>query len=254
MKQKINSLLLIKIVAFILLTWIYCVNKDMNTYNKSINQCYKLGRKLDTRNYRLLAKCKKNKNSNMVWLKEDIPNIVEYEKNDMSNNEKWAKGRKGQSDRSILNKAQYFIEVVDYNNGMFDGKHFHFEKKWIKKKDFDNFIEKNKRIRDIALKKIKFRNYGYGVVIFFLFLLVGIGLPLLQGKGWVIYNGKTALSGFDWVKGIASKLGGAQHYFFLISFSVLIIILAIIIIRVIPKILRNNEKYKRIKYMSDMYE
>ncbi|SBS99478.1 Plasmodium exported protein (Pm-fam-a like), unknown function [Plasmodium malariae] len=108
-----------------------------------------------------------------------MSNNEEWKKKYISNNERVSIGRKKQSNRSILNKEQYYTELIDYNNGMFDGKHFHFEKKWIKKKDYDNFLENRKRIRHIALKKIKFKNYGFGVVLFFIFCFLGIGIPAL---------------------------------------------------------------------------
>ncbi|KAI4837657.1 hypothetical protein MKS88_003070 [Plasmodium brasilianum] len=143
MQQKTVLILLTKISAFILLTWI----------------------------------CKY---SNIAELKENIPYIDVIEKRDISHKEKGFIRKTKYSNGSSLYKAQYYTEVIDYNNGMFDGKYFHFEKKCMKKKDYDHFFEK-KRIGNIALKKIKFRNYGFGVAVFVIYFLLGIGIPSLYG-------------------------------------------------------------------------
>ncbi|SBT01639.1 hypothetical protein PMALA_082720 [Plasmodium malariae] len=87
-----------------------------------------------------------------------MPNRAEYEKKNISNNKEGTKGKNKEYYKSSLNKAQLYTEVMDYNNGMFDGKHFHFEKKFIRKKDYDYILQKSRRIHDIDLKKIKFRS------------------------------------------------------------------------------------------------
>ncbi|SBT00355.1 Plasmodium exported protein (Pm-fam-a like), unknown function, partial [Plasmodium malariae] len=213
--------------------------------NKSLYDNLKVNRKLDIRNYRLLAKCKEKKGSNIVELNEDIANNLKCEKNSLYNNETVLTKKNKKSNRYPLNKAQYYTEVTDYNNGIFDGKYFHFEKKLIKKKDYDTFLEKKRRIRDITLKKIKFRSYGFGIVIFFLFFLFGIGLPILHGFEYL----NNVLSPLE--KLLESAGEGVKKYSFLISFGILIIILSVIILVAIPKILKNNEKYKKIKYMTE---
>ncbi|SBS93576.1 Plasmodium exported protein (Pm-fam-a like), unknown function [Plasmodium malariae] len=216
---------------------------------KSLNKNCSLGRKLKTRNYRSLAKYKQNNDLNNVCLKEDISNNMQFERKDISNNEKNRK-----SNRNLLNKAQYYTDVIDYNNGMFDGKHFHFEKKLIKKQCYDDYLDKNRKISNIALKKIKFRSYGFGIAIFILFFLLGIGLPILRALD---LGDKQILSTFsslwdlikDKVDGPLKCLGVEK--FFLIIFLVSIVVLGAILIITIPKILRNNEKYKKIKLMTE---
>ncbi|SBT00482.1 Plasmodium exported protein (Pm-fam-a like), unknown function [Plasmodium malariae] len=170
--------------------------------------------------------------SNILGLKEDIAFNGEH---DNKKNKKL--------NRRSLNNARYYTEIIDYNNGMFDGKHFHFEKKWITKKDYDNIVERNRRICDIALQKKKFRSYGFGVTLFFLLFVLGVGLPILDGLKYlesVLSPMKTLLQNVS-----------AEKYTFLISFGILIIILAVLIIIIIPRILRNNEKYKKIKLMTE---
>ncbi|SBS96413.1 Plasmodium exported protein (Pm-fam-a like), unknown function, partial [Plasmodium malariae] len=221
-----------------------------STLNKFLCDNYNIGIKIETKNYRLLAKYKQDKDSNYIRLKEDIQNNRQCQKNNIYNNEIGFKGKNKKTISSKLNKAEYYTEYIDYNNGMFDGKHFHFEKKWIRKKDYNNFLEKNRRIRDIALKKIKFRNYGFGVAIFVLFFLFGIGFPILYGHGYL----STVA---DYIKKLLETALSLDNdivtpfYAYILFFSIILIILSIIIIVGITKILTNNEKYQQIKLISE---
>ncbi|SBS92911.1 Plasmodium exported protein (Pm-fam-a like), unknown function, partial [Plasmodium malariae] len=221
------------------------------TYNKSNDRNYKHCKKFYTKSYRTLAKCKQNNNLNNVCLEEMFENNGENHQRDISNNEKCRKGKNESSNRRLLNKAQYYTEIIDYNNGTFDGKNFHFEKKWIKKKDYDCYLEKRRRICNIALKKIKLRSYGFGVFLFFLFFLLGIGIPALYGINslnikWSDIEKHPFWKYFkDPIKSIVPK--EIRPYIHIISFSILIIIISVILIVVIYKILRNNEKYNKIK-------
>ncbi|SCN12440.1 fam-m protein [Plasmodium malariae] len=178
MVHKIKLLFFIKIFTFILLTWIYQFNSELCTFNKFGDKNYNPSEKLDTGCYRILAKDKQHNDSNNVYSKEKFTNNEENNQKEIYKNEMFRKRKSIQSNRSMLNKAQYYTEVIDYNNGIFDGKHFHFQKKWIKKKNYDTFLEKKRRICNIALKKIRFRKYRYAVFMLFFFFLLGIGLPM----------------------------------------------------------------------------
>ncbi|SBS99199.1 Plasmodium exported protein (Pm-fam-a like), unknown function [Plasmodium malariae] len=182
-----------------------------------------------------------------------MPDNGKSDKENISINIKRNNRRNKQSNSSLLNNATYYTEVVDYNNVMFDGKHFHFEKRWIKKKDYNTFLEKNNRIRNITLRKIKFKNYGFGVSIFFIFFLLGIGLPILKAlQSYNVLTDKLAFMKSFWEyveKPFTYIVNGEEA--FVLFFFVLIIILGAIIVIAIPKILRNNEKYKKIKLMTE---
>ncbi|KAI4840243.1 hypothetical protein MKS88_001601 [Plasmodium brasilianum] len=273
MYKKIKLLLFIKINAFLLLSWTFPFN-NVNTSINFLNENYNLAGKLSKSNYRLLGKYKHDKDSSIVTLKEDTLNNRVRTKNHIYNDKKETKGKHKQSNRILLNKAQYYTEFIDYNNGMFDGKHFHFERKFMKKKDYDNFVEKKKRTRDIALKKIKFRSYGFGIATFLIFFLLGFGLPISYGYEMVkdatftpfkscwefIYNNLGLKQIIEAIKSLVNQESGGGalsqagvpgvEYFYIGIFCLLIIVLAIILIVTIPKILRNNEKYKKIKYMT----
>ncbi|SBT01788.1 Plasmodium exported protein (Pm-fam-a like), unknown function, partial [Plasmodium malariae] len=220
------------------------------TFNKFVVENFMQCRILDKRNYRLLAKCKKDNDSNNIYLNEFFPNIDKKKNKYITNNKNWNKEKNTKSNKPLLNKAQYYTEVIDYNNGIFDGKHFHFEKKLIRKKDYDAFLEKKRRIRDISLKKIKFKSYRFGSAILLLFFFLGIVLPILQGLELLKKAGDEIkkLPNMESVwSAIEGCLGPAKYHFFLIAFSTIIFILVVILVIVIPKILRNNEKYNRIK-------
>ncbi|SBS92344.1 Plasmodium exported protein (Pm-fam-a like), unknown function [Plasmodium malariae] len=226
-------------------------------FNKSLNENYKYGKKLGG-NFRLLGKYKQYNDSNSTVLKEDMSSKGGYEKKYITNNKTGYKRKNEKSNKNILNKAQYYIEVVDYNNGMFDGKHFHFNKKWIKKKDYDYFLEKNRRIRDIALKKIKFKNYGFGVALFLIFVLLGIGLSI---NGVYHLPSESAQSdgntniGFVILKFLKETLNFEKvGHVYILLFAVAFIMLSVLIIVAIYKILRNNEKYQKIKLITTGYE
>ncbi|SBS96568.1 Plasmodium exported protein (Pm-fam-a like), unknown function [Plasmodium malariae] len=217
-----------------------------------MNENYCLSRVLVIRIYRLLANYKQQY-SNNVYLKEKFPNNGVNEKKGIHSNKMDITGKRKQSKRSLLNKAQYYTEIVDYNNGMFDGKHFHFEKKWIRKKDYDNFLERKRKICDITLKKIKFKNYGFGVAIFFFFFLLGIGLRIYRGLEMSSPNLESQRG--VTINGIISRITAMidleEGTIYVILFGILMIILAIIFIIAIYKILRNNEKYNKIKLMTE---
>ncbi|KAI4841410.1 fam-m protein [Plasmodium brasilianum] len=253
MEQKIKLILFIKTTMLFVLIWIFNFINDFYIFNKYLANENNFNKTLDTITYRLLAKYKEDKYSNITQLKVGMPDNGKSDKENISINIKRNKGKNKQSDGSLLNKATYYTEVVDYNDGMFDGKHFHFEKRWIKKNDYNTFLEKNNRIGNIALRKIKFRNYGFGVFIFFIFFLLGIGLPIL--KALSSYSGLEEKLGFmtsfwKYIEKPFTYIVEEQEAFVLFSF-VLIIILGAILIIAIPKILRNNEKYKKIKLMTE---
>ncbi|SBT86088.1 fam-m protein [Plasmodium malariae] len=248
MKNKITLNIFIRIGMFAILSWICNFNNYMYIFKKYLDGMCNYDRETYTRNYRLLSKYKEHKDSNNLWLKEKLPNNEVIGQKITSNNEVGTNRKNNQSHKCLLNKAQYYTEVIDYNNGMFDGKHFHFQKKWIKKKDYDTFLEKKKRIGDISLKKIKFRSYKFGISIFLVFFLLGIGLPVSSAFG--LSDGSQ--QGNDILSFLKSTLGlSSERNAYILLFLVTFIMLAVLIIIAIYKILRNNEKCQKIKLMME---
>ncbi|KAI4840203.1 fam-m protein [Plasmodium brasilianum] len=253
MEQKTKLYIIVKIAAFLLLTWIFHFDNDRSTFIKSLNKnCYD-DRKLAIGNHRLLTKYKQDKDLRNTWLKEKFPyNEINIQK-DISRNEKGVNEKNKQSNRNLINKDQYYTEIIDYNNGMFDGKHFHFEKKWIKKKDYDDFVEKNSRICDIALKKVKFKSYGFGFFLFLLLFSLGIGIPVLTKlkfleSTWKFIEESELLK--EACKSIKTFMENEQPYLYLVLFILLMFMVSIMFLVAIYKILRNNEKYNKIKLMT----
>ncbi|KAI4839917.1 fam-l protein [Plasmodium brasilianum] len=74
MELKNKLLFFTKITLFIFLYWIYHFNYDVCMFNKSIDRYHSLCKNLDKRTYRLLKIYKQDENSNILEIKEDIPN------------------------------------------------------------------------------------------------------------------------------------------------------------------------------------
>ncbi|SBT00848.1 fam-m protein [Plasmodium malariae] len=260
MEQKIKSLIFLEIATLILLTWIsnfICVE---STYNKLLDKNYSHCKKFSIRSYRLLAKCVQNENSSIIDLKEEIPNNGKLPPQDISNNEKGIKEKKKPFNRSSLNKTKFYAEVTDYDNAMFDGKHFHYEKKWIDKKNYDNFVKKDRGARYMALRKLKYTGYRLVFAIFFVFLLFGIGLPTIQftevfnniGTFWTSTLGLPSIK--DWGAPISRVLSDViLDNSFLISYVISLVLLGLVIALLVPKIFINNEKYKKLKLRKENY-
>ncbi|KAI4833902.1 fam-m protein [Plasmodium brasilianum] len=210
--------------------------------------------KLNTRNYRSLGKYEKDNLNNFLLKEKFLKNGVN-EKISIYINEKADKRKSKQTNRSLLKNAEYYTDVIDYNNGLFDGKHFHIEKKWIKQKGYNDFLEKRRRIGDIALKKIKFRNYGFGVVMFFFFFLVVVGIPLSPGLTflnnikWTEIKNNTV--GNFFYDAIEKMTNITDTYSYIVYFSIIIVILSVMLIIRIYNILKNNEKYSKIKIINE---
>ncbi|SBT87643.1 fam-m protein [Plasmodium malariae] len=249
MKNKITLNIFIRIGMFAIISWICNFNNYVFIFNKSLDRMCNYDRETYTRNYRLLSKYKEDNDSNNLWLKGKFPNNEVIGQKITSTNEGGTKRKNNQSYKCSLNKAQYYTEVIDYNNGMFDGKHFHFQKKWVKKKDYDTSLEKKNRIGDISLKKIKFRSYKFGIAILLVFFLLGIGLPVSSAFG--LSDGSVTEKN-DILSFLESTLGlGSETNAYILLFLVTFIMLAVLIIIAIYKILRNNEKYQKIKLMME---
>ncbi|SCP03017.1 Plasmodium exported protein, unknown function, pseudogene [Plasmodium malariae] len=108
MEEKIKLLFYFKIITLLLLIWICNFYNYMVIQNKYLDKGNYIDEKVWTRTNRLLAKHKYGKCSNIVWIKHEIPYNGEYEKKDMSNNEKVSTGKyKLLNECSLNNKRDY---------------------------------------------------------------------------------------------------------------------------------------------------
>ncbi|SBT86135.1 fam-l protein [Plasmodium malariae] len=204
MKKSIMIFSFIKIVLLIFLTWIPHLSDHVITSNKYLGKKYTLAIKLDDRIYRLLAKYKKDKDSKVVMLRDDISNNGMDKKKDISNTEKECTEKKKELYRGSLNN--YDGQKQDMNNKyskFVTKKYSHLEKKIFKELDFVDFLKRNKNISDKTYKKIMRKKFslrlGSPLLLFLLLstlLIVDISLRSASGgKGfWELLNLDTTLS------------------------------------------------------------
>ncbi|KAI4838025.1 hypothetical protein MKS88_003448 [Plasmodium brasilianum] len=108
MEEKCKLHFYIKICTLFLLTWTCYFYNNMRIYNECLNEKNYNDIKLVTRTYRLLAKHKQGRRSNIVSIKVKKPNNREYEKEGMYNNEKVYKGKnKPLNERSLNIAVEY---------------------------------------------------------------------------------------------------------------------------------------------------
>ncbi|KAI4840857.1 hypothetical protein MKS88_000620 [Plasmodium brasilianum] len=212
MKQKIISLLKIKITAFIFLTWIFSFNNDISKINKILDEIYINNRKLVTRSYRLLEKCKQNKVSNATWLKQKIPYNGVIKENAIYNNVEGGIGKREQSNRSSLNNVVGHKQDIKNNSCIFEKKKCsYFEKKIFKEIDFIDFLKNNRTISNNTYKKVIRKKYGLRIatpVLFFLLLLIlmvidiSLGLSFEKSLLISLVNWNQSVLSSDWFKQI----------------------------------------------------
>ncbi|KAI4838055.1 hypothetical protein MKS88_003478 [Plasmodium brasilianum] len=159
MERKTMLLLFVKITAF-------------SRRSKSLVECYNKRRKLYGRNYRLMAKNKQDKDSSILYLKEEIPNGVNYIK-DIFNNEKCTSGKTKQSNGSSQRNKRVHKKNMKNKSCIFETKKYsHLEKKIFKELDYVDFLKNNRTISDKIYKKIILKKCGLRVALPLLLFLV----------------------------------------------------------------------------------
>ncbi|KAI4839604.1 hypothetical protein MKS88_002161 [Plasmodium brasilianum] len=183
MEQKIKTLLFKKISAIIILSWICHIYIYTRTHNESLVKCYNSPRILYTRKYRLLAKYNQDRNSTIVYLKEDMPN----DKRDTSNNEKCVIGKKKQSNGSLPRNARCHKKNMKNKSYIFEtGKYSYIEKKIFKELDYLNFLKNKRTISDKLYKKIILKKFSLRLsfpVILLLLFSIALLVELFVGYG-----------------------------------------------------------------------
>ncbi|SCP02983.1 fam-l protein [Plasmodium malariae] len=176
MEQNLKSIIFFKICVFVLLTWICYHNSDMITSNKPLKEKCKFHKKINTRNYRLLAKHKHDNDSLITGLKENVPNNKVPKRKDISHNENIRTEKK-----ELLNRCSSSSTVVDKKaiknkSRIFETKKYsHLEKKIFKELDYENFLKNNRSISDKTYKNIIIKKYGLRLalpVLLFLILFI----------------------------------------------------------------------------------
>ncbi|SBT85612.1 fam-l protein [Plasmodium malariae] len=284
MKQNFKSILFIQNFAFILLTWICHLNNDIGMFSGRTNEKYQFRRKIDTRNYRLLAKHKQDNDLIITGIKVDTPDNEVHKRKDISYNE-----NEKTEQKNLLSRCSSKNEAVNKNamknkSCIFETKKYsNMEKKIFKELDYENFIKNNKTISDKLYKKIMFKKYGLRLclpLLLFSLLLTSLLLDLFVGCGiinclhmllhtnntdclWHALNTKlNTILNENWAKTIKpfftvkkleggvlkDKVYGAFGLFGYIIYFIPFIIMGVTIISRIIYYHKSVKKYEKIKF------
>ncbi|SBT86066.1 fam-l protein [Plasmodium malariae] len=272
MKQKMKLFFLIEISTFVLLSLICYFYKDVNIFSKYLDENYKLDSKLNG-TFRLMAKCKRDKNLCIVELKNETPNNELNEKKYISNNKKGATGTTMQPNGSSLNKVGWNKHANKNKCYIFETKKYsRLEKKIFKELDYEDFLKNNRTISNKIYKKIirkKLASQLAPTLIFFILLSLSFVLDYCGSYG-LVWGLVDILNSFSrgWSQNINSYLGGSflnslleykisngskgPYYtlplLFNLFYVIPFIIYCIIIISRIVYYHKKVKKYEKIKY------
>ncbi|SCN11993.1 fam-l protein [Plasmodium malariae] len=189
MEYKIKSPLFNKIAIFVFLSWIYHFYHDVCTHSKFLNKRSNNCGKINERTYRLLGKCIKDNYSNILGLKEEIPNSVEHKKKDITYITKKPSKKKEQSLRNPSKFLGCHKSAMKKKASIFETKKYSYlEKKIFKELDYENFLINNKIISDKLYKKIICKKYRLRItlpLLFFLLLSLSLILDFTEGCGLI---------------------------------------------------------------------
>ncbi|SBT01390.1 Plasmodium exported protein (Pm-fam-a like), unknown function [Plasmodium malariae] len=223
--------------------------------------------KLDDRIYRLLAKYKKDKDSKVAMLRDDISNNGMDKKKDISNTEKECTEKKKELYRGSLNN--YHGHKQDMNNKyskFVTKKYSHLEKKIFKELDFVDFLKRNKNISDKTYKKIMRKKFslrlGSPLLSFLLLstlLLVDISLCYSSGGNgfWELSGLKTTLNTwettlkpyFNWLlTGAGASKTALGALFNIVLYVIPFLILGVTLILYVFYYHKKAKKYEKIKF------
>ncbi|SBS92306.1 Plasmodium exported protein (Pm-fam-a like), unknown function, partial [Plasmodium malariae] len=238
------------------------------TFNKNLGKKYALAIKLDDRIYRLLAKYKKDKDSKVIMLRDDISNNGMDKKKDIYNTEKECPEKKKELYRGSLNN--YDGHKQDMNNKyskFVTKKYSHLEKKIFKELDFVDFLKSNKNISDKTYKKIMRKKFslrlGSPLLLFLLLstlLIVDISLCYSsEGKGFLELSGlKSTLSSwettlnkyFKWLLPVTESTSQSvlEPLFRIVLFVIPLLIMGFILTSYVFYYHKKAKKYEKIKF------
>ncbi|SBT85673.1 fam-l protein [Plasmodium malariae] len=190
MERKIMLLLFIKIYALIiLLSWAFHFKNDVSIFIKFQYENYNLGKKLEDRRYRTLAKYKQDMYVHNTYLKEDIKNYVSNEKKDVTDIEKKVTTKKEKLNTVSSTTERGHKQYIKNKSCMFETrKYSHMEKKIFKELDYIDFLNNNKTISNKIFRKLVLKKYRVRFVLplfFVLCLLASIILDFSYGVGLI---------------------------------------------------------------------
>ncbi|SBS99969.1 Plasmodium exported protein (Pm-fam-a like), unknown function [Plasmodium malariae] len=185
MEQKTTLLFFIKISIFI--NWIYNITHDISSHNSAYCKKNNNISKLVIKNYRLLAKYKKDKYSNFIQLKEEAPGIAVKKEKDIYINEGRMTGKKKQQNGSSMNNLRGHKHPSKSKSYTFETKYYsNMEKKIFKELDYEDFLKNNKTVSNKTYTKLIRKKYGLRLalpLILFLLLFITLITDLLWSCG-----------------------------------------------------------------------
>ncbi|SBS97983.1 Plasmodium exported protein (Pm-fam-a like), unknown function [Plasmodium malariae] len=181
-------------------------------FNISQDENYINDRKLCTRTCRVLTKCNQNRDSSIVGIKENMPNIELRGKKDISNNEKGIYIKSKKSNGSSLNTVRGNKKDRKNMSCIFETKKYsRVEKKIFKELDYIDFLKNNRIISDRIYQKIICKKFALRLsvpILLFLSLLTVFLVELFYGNGLVHGSFKllNLIIGEKWGKSIRGAL------------------------------------------------
>ncbi|SBT85804.1 fam-l protein [Plasmodium malariae] len=188
MEQNIKSVLFIKIFVFLISSWIFHLGNNIIIFNKFLDKKYKFYRKTDIGNYRLLAKYKKNRDSIITGIKDELSSNEFHKRKNISYNENERTQKKELSSRCSSRNARGNKKAMKNKTCIFETKKYSYlEKKIFKELDYEDFLKNNRIITDKIYKKIIRRKYGLKLSLpIILILLLSVALISDYFCGYII--------------------------------------------------------------------
>ncbi|KAI4837512.1 hypothetical protein MKS88_003989 [Plasmodium brasilianum] len=185
MEKNIKLLLFINVAFFTFLICICNFTNDMSSISKSLDDENYIERKLNARNYRLLAKCKNNNDSSMIGLKF-FPYNEEIEIKHKTVEES-SKAKNKYSNGSSSKYAKDHKQIATDKSNIFETKKYsNLEKKIFKELDYFDFLEKNRTISNKVYQQTIFKKYRlriFAPVALILLLSIYITLDMYSFYG-----------------------------------------------------------------------
>ncbi|SBS95070.1 Plasmodium exported protein (Pm-fam-a like), unknown function [Plasmodium malariae] len=185
----------------------------MSSVSESLDESYNDCRKLYKRNFRLLSKYKKNKDSSIVYLNDVSRNEV-YDKNDIHKNENMNTEKRKQTNSSSSKIEGYNKSYMKKKSCVFETKKYsRLEKKIFTELNYIDFLKNNRTISDKVYKKIVRKKIALRIslpLLLLVFLSISILLDELLGRGLVkgLFEVVNICAGGSWkdtLKGILKK-------------------------------------------------
>ncbi|SBS96119.1 Plasmodium exported protein (Pm-fam-a like), unknown function [Plasmodium malariae] len=243
-------------------------------FNKYLDEDYKHGNELYSRNYRLLAKYKQEEDLNVIGIKEYISKNGKNEKKKMFYNEKEATCEKNQLNYNFSKNEGHYKQAIKNKSNIFETKKYSYiEKKIFKELDFEDFLKKNRTISNKTYKKLIRKKCGLRLALPLIFFLSLSVLPILdysmsdgQNRWLMDLLGLKELTSLKsiisvlypylkWAKGAADTVSESNHGTFVLMklFDFLLYIvpffmLGVIFILIVVYYHKKIKKYEKIKY------